>query len=621
MGSVPNATELISAAMPSAPFTPAQKEYLQGFMAGAMASGAFPFVGNNASDQLTASPETSATGNLAAPAEASVYGTPLEDLCKEERWKYEENPLDSWERLLRHAQEDKSPDPEHNYRFRTFGLFWVAPAQDGFMVRLRIPAGELSAHQLRGLASIADDLGGGYSHITTRANLQMREFKPRAIVEMLTRVQDLGLTARGSGADNIRNITASPDSGFAPNELIDVRPHARALHHYIINNRDLYGLPRKFNVAFDNGSLISAAADTNDIGFFAVRVTEASLSNLKSKISESTSTSDLRLSTSGISPGVYFRVQLGGITGHCDFARDTGLLIKPSEAVAVAAALIRVFRSHGNRTDRKKARLKYLLEEWGFEKYLEETAKLLSFPLVRLPLEACEARHPVDKHGWLGPRRQAQPGLFSVGIGVPVGRLSAKQMRAVAELAERYGTGEIRLTVWQSLIIPHIAQSAVDAVCRAAKKMGCYTEASLASGGIIACTGSAGCKYGQADTKASAVALIKHLADKFPELDNPLNIHFTGCPNSCAQHYCGDIGLIGNKLADGSPGYCIILGGGMDQEQGIGREIFRGLTVSEITPLVDRIISGYLARRERGETFVHWTRRHSVKELQEFFSS
>ncbi|MFT3867035.1 MAG: NirA family protein [Nibricoccus sp.] len=608
---MPNVTELISAATPSAPFTPAQKEYLQGFMAGAMASGAFPFVGNNASGQLTASPETSATGNLAAPAETSVYGTPLEDLCKEERWKYEENPLDSWERLLTHAQEDKTPDPEHNYRFRTFGLFWVAPAQDGFMVRLRIPAGELSAHQLRGLASIADDLGGGYSHITTRANLQMREFKPRAIVEMLTRVQDLGLTARGSGADNIRNITASPDSGFAPNELIDVRPHARALHHYIINNRDLYGLPRKFNVAFDNGSLLSAAADTNDIGFFAVRVTAKSLS--------AASTSNLKFPLA--EPGIYFRVHLGGITGHCDFARDTGLLVKPSEAVAVAAAMIRVFRDHGNRTDRKKARLKYLLEEWGFEKFIEETGKRLAFPLVRLPLEACEARPPVEKHGWLGARRQAQPGMYSVGIGVPVGKLSTKQMRAIAELAERYGTGEIRLTVWQSLIIPHIAQSAVDAVCRAAKKMGCYTEASLASGGIIACTGSAGCKYGQADTKASAVALIKHLTDKFPELDNALNIHFTGCPNSCAQHYCGDIGFIGNKLADGSPGYCVILGGGMDQEQGIGREIFRGLTVSEITPLVDRIISGYLARRERAETFVQWTRRHSVKELQEFFSS
>ena len=603
---MPNAADPLS---PSTPFTPAQKEYLQGFMAGAMASGAFPFVGTTNSGQLTATPASATSGNLAAPADATVYGTPIDDLCKEERWKLDENPLDSWERLLRHSQDDKAPDAEHNYRFRTHGLFYVAPTQDSFMIRLRIPAGEISSHQLRGLASIADDLGGNYSHITTRANLQMREFKPRSVVELLTRVQDLGLTARGAGADNIRNITASPDSGFAPHELIDVRPHARALHHYIINNRDLYGLPRKFNVAFDNGSLISAAADTNDIGFFAVRITEKSLSNLKSEISNPPA------------PGVYFRVQLGGISGHGDFARDTGLLIKPSEAVAVAAALIRVFRDHGNRTDRKKARLKYLLESWGVEKYLEETAKRLAFPLVRLPLAACEPRPPVDKHGWLGVRRQSKPELFNIGIGVPVGRLSTKQMRALAELAERYGTGELRLTVWQSLIIPHIPAASVESVCRAVKRMGCYTEASLAVGGIIACTGSAGCKYGNADTKASAVALIKHLGTKFPELDHPINIHFTGCANSCAQHYCGDLGFIGSKLADGTSGYNVILGGGMDQEQGIGREIFRNIPTTEILSLVDLIISGYLARRQRGETFVQWSRRHSVKELQEFFSS
>src|SRR5690606_30614589 len=163
---------------------------------------------------------------------------------------------------------------------------------------------------------------------------------------------------RGSGADNIRNITASPNSGIDPDELIDVRPYAKGLHHYILNNRDLYGLPRKFNVAFDSGGSIDTAADTNDIAFMAVRVTEASLA---------------KAGASGVAPGVYFRVELGGITGHKDFARDTGLLLKPDELVAVAAGLIRVFNENGDRTDRKKARLKYLLGRWGVEKYLEET--------------------------------------------------------------------------------------------------------------------------------------------------------------------------------------------------------------------------------------------------------
>src|SRR5690606_8066697 len=174
---------------------------------------------------------------------------------------------------------------------------------------------------------------------------------------------DLGLTSRGAGADNIRNITASPHAGFDPDELIDTRPFAKALHHYILNHRDLYGLPRKFNIAFDGGGTISAAADTNDIGFFAVRVGEG---------------------VAGIEPGVYFRVQLGGITGHKDFARDTGLLIKPDQALPLAAAMVRVFAENGDRTNRKKARLKYLLEKWGDDKFVEESGKRVAFPLQRL---------------------------------------------------------------------------------------------------------------------------------------------------------------------------------------------------------------------------------------------
>jgi ferredoxin-nitrite reductase len=594
----------------SQPFTPEQKEYLQGFMAGALASGAFPFVGTNAAGQLTAAPGAATTGNLAAPAEPAVHGTPLGDLCKEERWKYDENPLDAWDRLLKHADENKLPDPEHTYRFKTFGLFYVAPAQDSFMIRLRIPACELTAVQLHGLADIASELGGGYAHITTRGNLQIREFKPKDIIKVLTRVQELGLTSRGAGADNIRNVTASPNSGFDPDELLDVRPFAKALHHYILNHRDLYGLPRKFNVAFDNGGSISAAADTNDIGFFATRVTAESLARV----------STLNSQPSTIEPGIYFRVQLGGISGHCDFARDTGLLIRPSEAVAVSAAMIRVFAENGDRTNRKKARLKYVLDKWGFEKFLAETQKKLAFPLVRLPVEGCEPRRPVIKHGWLGVAKQSQRGLNSIGVGIPVGRMSPKQMHALADIATNYGKGELRLTVWQNLIIPHIPEAFVETARRSIQRMGFFTEAGSLAAGVIACTGNRGCKYSSADTKAHAVDLIKKLDAKL-SLESPVNIHFTGCPHSCAQHYCGDIGFVAAKLADGTEGYHVVLGGGMDHEQGIARELFKGVRASEVNPLVEKILVTYTAKKTRGESLVQWARRHSVKELQELLSS
>ena len=611
MDCVSQPPEVRPPAPPSEPFSAQQKEYLAGFMAGVAATGLTPFVGHNASGHIVAGPAGAVTPNLAAPAavaEPVVFGTPLSDLCKEERWKHDENPLDAWDRLLKHADENKLPDPENTYRFKSFGLFYVAPAQDSFMIRLRVPACELSATQLHGLADIAQDLGGGYAHITTRGNLQIREFKPRDIIKVLTRVQELGLTSRGAGADNIRNITASPDSGFAPDELLDVRPYAKALHHYILNHRDLYGLPRKFNVAFDNGGSMSVAADTNDIGFVAVRVTEASLAALSADVVERPA------------PGVYFRVQLGGITGHKDFARDTGLLVRPGEAVALAVAMIRVFSENGNRTDRKKARLKYLLESWGVEKFIAESGQRLAFPLARVPLTACEARRPIEKHAWLGARRQTQRGLNSIGLGVPVGRMSARQMHALAELATNYGTGELRLTVWQNVLIPHVSDAFVATVSRNARRHGFFTEASLATGGVIACTGSSGCKYAAADTKAHALAVMKHLEGRV-SLGTPVNLHFTGCGHSCAQHYCGDLGFVGAKLADGSEAYHVVLGGGMDHEQGIGREIFRGVRASEINALVEKVLLTFEAKKIRGETFVQWTRRHSVGQLQELFSA
>ncbi|HKB90559.1 MAG TPA: NirA family protein, partial [Opitutaceae bacterium] len=524
--------------------------------------------------------------------------------------------LDIWEKLVAHADADQFPHEEDTFRFKYHGLFYVAPAQNSFMLRCRVPACELTAHQLHGLAEMAADWGNGFADITTRGNIQLRELKPRDIIKVLVRLQELGLTSRGAGADNIRNVTASPNSGFDPDELIDVRPFAKGLHYYILNQRDLYGLPRKFNVAFDNGGSISAAADTNDIGFIACTVSERSLSH----------SSPLNSQPSVPPPppiGIYFRLQLGGITGHRDFARDTGLLVKPAESVAVAAAMIRVFAESGDRTNRKKARLKYLLEKWGVEKFLEETQKKLAFPLLRLPLEQCEPRHPVVKHGWLGVYRQAQRGLNSIGVGIPVGRMKAKQMHQLADISTNYGKGDLRLTVWQNLIIPHIPDAFVETVKRNLMRIGFFIEASSVTGGIVACTGNRGCKYAAADTKGHAVALSKYLTAKNLNVEKPVNLHFTGCPNSCAQHYCGDIGFLGAKVTRGGgqvEGYHVVLGGGMDQEQGIAREIFKGVAADEIPSLVERILRTYEAKKTSGESFVIWARRYTVKELQEMFS-
>ena len=591
------------AILPDYAFNLEQKEYLQGLFAGLASGGLRTFVGHLPDGRITNVPAPGLENRAAEfepPRQKTVHGTPVEDLCQQEIWKLEQHGLDTWDKLVAHAEQDKFPDKPDTFRFRYHGLFYVAPAQNAIMLRCRIPAGELTAFQMRGLADIAEQWGGGYADITTRANIQIREIPPRYMVKCVLKLQEIGLTSRGSGVDNIRNITATPTAGIDRDELIDTRPFAKGVHHYILNNRDMYDLPRKFNIAFEGGGAISAVADTNDIGFMAVRVREGK----------------------GVEPGIYFRIELAGITGHQQFAKDSGILVKPNECVAVAAAIVRVFIENGDRTNRKRARLKYLIDEWGIPKFIEEVEKKLTFPLVRFPLEQCEQRNVPFSHGHIGVFKQAQQGLNYIGAVITVGRMKPRQMRRLADVAQNYGSGELRLTVWQNLLIPNIPDAYVETVKKNLVKMGFHYQTTTISGGLVACTGNTGCQWASTNTKGQAVLLARYLEKKV-QLDRPINIHLTGCPNSCAQHYMGDIGLLGAKVKQGSDtveGYHVVMGGGFGNKQAVAREIFKGVPFNELTGLLEHALRTYLAKRKSGESFVEFTRRHSVKELQEMFS-
>ena len=586
-------SQLVPNPAPASSFSEEQKEYLKGFFSGVAQRGLVPFApfaGHTTSGQITNDP-TSGVSNM---AEELYFNTPVSDLCREERWKFEENPLDIWDKLLAHANEDKAPAPDDLFRFKFHGLFYVAPAQDSFMLRLRIPGAVLSTYQMRGLAKLAAEYGPGRADLTTRSNLQIRSIQPKNIVRVLNAIQALGMSSRGSGADNIRNITASPISGIDPAELCDVAPLAAALGHYIFNSRDLYGLPRKFNIAFDNGGAISVLADTNDLGFVAVQVADGK----------------------GVPPGVYFRVLLCGITGHKQFATDCGLLLRPDQAVAVAAAMVRVFSEHGDRTDRKKARLKYLVDRWGTDKFLAETESRLAFPLIRFAASDCEPRRPIDRAGHIGVHAQSQPGTHYIGVSVPVGRLPVEQMLALADVADRYGNGEIRLTVWQNLVIPHIAGKHLEAAKADILAAGLSFDTGAVLSGTVACTGNQGCRFSATDTKTHALALANMLDGAFKILE-PVNLHVTGCANSCAQHYVGDIGLMGVKVG-GEEGYQVVLGGGSDQDQGLARELFPALKFSDLQPRMHSLFRAYTQRAQSGESFLAFTRRHAIEEIKAF---
>ena len=221
-----------------AEFTNEQKEYLHGFFAGLAERGLRPFVGHTATGLISSDPAGGMV-NQAGEAEPLWFDTPVSDLSKEERWKFEQNPFALWDKLLEYSNQNQPPSEGDRFRIKYHGLFHVAPSQDSFMLRLRVPGGILATHQLRGLAQMAEDWGSGRVDLTTRSNLQIREFQPKDIVRVLNRLQSLGLTSRGSGADNIRNITASPITGLDPQELIDVAPLADALQAYISNSPDI----------------------------------------------------------------------------------------------------------------------------------------------------------------------------------------------------------------------------------------------------------------------------------------------------------------------------------------------------------------------------------------------
>ncbi|MEO7933981.1 MAG: NirA family protein [Chthoniobacterales bacterium] len=568
--------ELPFAEVAGHPLNQEQTQYLTGFFAGAAARG------------LRFSDAD------ATPAPASRVS--LDDLILEERIKRELHPLDAYPVLLEHASANKAPDKEDLFRFKWNGLFFLTPNKEAYMARLRIPGGVLQSYQLREIASIARELTTGYIQITTRANLQIRLIQPKDAPDVLSRIQHVGLHTRGSGADNIRNLTANPTAGIDPCELIDVLPFCREMGQIILNDRAFYDLPRKFNIAYDGGGLIGTVEDTNDIGAKAVKVGEE----------------------------IFFRIALGGATGHKAFARDSGVLVKPAELNKVIAAMVRVYIANGNRGDRKKARLKHLLETWTLDQYIGETEKLLGYSLTKTPLELDAIRHASQElpHSHVGIYPQKQRGLHYVGVAIPVGVLNPKQLTRVAEIADLYGSGEIRLTVWQNFIIPNVPEAFVATVQKALRKIGFATEQSHLRSGLIACTGNSYCKLAQANTKDVALELADYL-DKKVQLDQPVNIHVTGCPNSCAQHYMGDIGLLGTKTkinGESMEGYHVFVGGGFGKNQAVGRQVFSALTIDALKTTLEKMLRVYLAERQHKETFQAFTMRHDLNALQVLFS-
>ena len=575
----------------SSDFSPDQKRYLEGFVSGLSAS---RVARTNA--PAKSEPVGPDAIHLKAQDRTVAAGGKLND---QEKFKRDEHPFDAYPRLVKQAENNEAPKPPDNFRWRYYGIFYVAPTQTSYMCRLRIPNGILKHWQFAGVADLAENFGGPYAHETTRANLQLREIEPKNAINVIEGLQDLGMCSRGSGADNIRNVTGTSTAGIDPQEILDTRRYAREWHFHILNDRSLYGLPRKFNVAFDGAGRIATLEETNDIAFQAVDVLEGH----------------------GVEPGIYFRLALGGITGHKDFARDTGVILKPQEATEVADRIIRVFIENGDRTNRNKARLKYVLDSWGFDKFLAAVEEKLGRKLVRVPAEAIAPRPVYDRFAHIGVHPQKQAGLNWIGVALKLGRLSLEQIRGLAKLAADFGDGDIRLTVWQNLLISGVADANVATVTAAIEALGLSTTTSALRAGLIACTGATGCRFAAAHTKENADEIAAWCEERVP-LETPVNIHLTGCHHSCAQHYIGDIGLIGarvpiNEDGDTVDGYHLLVGGGFGTEATMGRELFQNVKAEDAPRIVERVLKAYVNHRSsEDETFIAFAKRTEIDALK-----
>jgi ferredoxin-nitrite reductase len=277
------------------------------------------------------------------------------------------------------------------------------------------------------------------------------------------------------------------------------------------------------------------------------------------------------------------------------------VIVRPQDATRVSDAIVRVFIDHGDRTDRKKARLKYVLDAWGFEKFLTEVEAKLGERLTRVPAGAVLQRPVSDRQAHIGVHKQKQDGLNWIGVVLPVGRITIEQMRGIAKISHDLGDGDIRLTVWQNLLVSGVKDNHIPLAVAALEKLGLGVSATAVRAGLVACTGSEGCKFAAAPTKRNAEE-IAQWCDGRLAVDQPVNIHLTGCHHSCAQHYIGDIGLVGARVTvseegDTVDGYNICVGGGFGADGTIGRELFQNIKADDAPRLIESMLKSWMAHR------------------------
>jgi ferredoxin-nitrite reductase len=492
-------------------------------------------------------------------------------LNKFEKFKAEKDGLAIKDELEHFAQigweaMDKT-DLEH--RLKWVGVFYRPVTPGKFMMRLRIPNGILSSEQMRVLGEIVQRYGDdGNADITTRQNLQLRGIRIEDIPDIFQRLKSVGMTSVQSGMDNVRNITGSPMAGLDADELIDTRELVQKVQDMITNygqgNYQFSNLPRKFNIAIEGGRDNSVHAEINDIAFVPA-YKEGELG---------------------------FNVVVGGFFSakRCEAAIPMNVWVRPNqEVVDLCRGILEVYRDNGLRANRQKSRLMWLIDEWGIEEFRTRVANQLGYPLA-----TAAEKDAIDweKRDHLGVFRQKQEGLSYIGLCVPVGRLFADDMFDLARIAEVYGSGELRLTVEQNVIIPNIAAENVATLLTEPLLVKFTPNPAPLQRALVSCTGAQFCNFALIETKNKAVDLISQL-DAELNIPRGVRIHWTGCPNSCGQPQVADIGLMGTKARkDGKTveGVDLYMGGKVGKDAHLGSCVQKGIPCEDLKSVLTSIL-------------------------------
>ncbi|NER81016.1 MAG: ferredoxin--nitrite reductase [Leptolyngbya sp. SIO1D8] len=501
-------------------------------------------------------------------------------LNKFEKFKAEKDGLAVKAELQKFAELgwESVDETDLTQRLKWLGIFFRPVTPGKFMLRMRMPNGILSSQKMRVLAEAVQRYGDdGSADITTRQNIQLRGVRLEDIPDIFQRFEAVGLTSVQSGMDNVRNITGSPVAGIDASELIDTRGLVRKLQDMITDrsqgNLEFTNLPRKFNIAVEGGRDNAVHAEINDIAFVPA-YREGALG---------------------------FNVLVGGFFSarRCEAAIPLDAWVEPNDdVVALSRAILEVYRDHGSRANRQKARLMWLIDEWGMEKFRTEVEKAYGKPLLTAALED---EIDWDKRDHIGIHPQQQPGLNFVGMHVPVGRLMAKDMLDVARLADVYGEGEIRLTVEQNIIIPYIPDSRLSLLQQETLLQRFSITPSPLVRSLVSCTGARFCNFALVETKERALAIARQL-DANLTIDQPVRIHWTGCPNSCGQPQVADIGLMGTKVRQNGKvveGVDIYMGGKVGKDAKLGTCMQKGVPCNELPTVLIGLLTEHFGAQPR----------------------